>query len=479
MNALNDLPTEVKFRERMRGYDYEEVDAYVKAVSRAAVQAQDQMAELQRRLTQLESQAGKDEGVTEIRETLLRTLVLAQRTADSAVSEARSEAKSMTDSAQQRATKTVSEAETAANERLRSAEERAARMLAEAEENGRLIIAEAKRTAAAELASERARAQEEIQAFEATKRELETVVAEIQARLADERNMLRGLSVSFQSFVEKFEPVADIAESATQPEAGDDGDRDTAPDANSAGDVEEGEAAPDADPAGDDQAAEAVTADDGAAGVLADAAGDGAAGVLADAADDGAQTDHAMEAGVEEPTAEADPEPPGGAGLEFQPVPEESAQETQGTLQETLPPTIGADTVPELPVIEWDDEITHNPSDDAGAAEPDYAASGAVRVEPASDGNGSAHRLQGDSRNRGEAAFTRPATMPIGVDSPELFDIDAEEDDEFIEQLRQVVSSDAPLPDTDAAMAAFFDHDEDAGSISGAHSRGGRLGPRA
>ena len=469
MNALNDLPTAVKFRERLRGYDYEEVDAYVKAVNRVAVQAQDQMAELQQRLTQLESQAGKDEGVTEIRETLLRTLVLAQRTADSAVSEARSEAKSMTDSAQQRATKTVSEAETAANERLRSAEERAARMLAEAEENGQLIIAEAKRTAAAELASERARAQEETQAFETTKRELETVVAEIQARLADERNMLRSLSVSFQSFVEKFEPVADIAEFATQPEAGGDGDRDTAPDADSAR---------------DDQAAEAVTADDGAAGVLEDAADDGAAGVLEDAADDGAQTGHAMEAGVEEPTAEADPEPPGGPALEFLPVPEESAQETQGTLQETLatetlPATIGADTVPELPVIKWDHEIAHDPPDDAGAAEPDYAASGAVRVEPASDGNGSAHQLPGDSRNRGEAAHTGPATMPFGVDSPELFDIDAEEDDEFIEQLRQVVSSDAPLPDTDAAMAAFFDHDEDAGSISGAPSRGGRLGPRA
>ena len=452
MNALNDLPTEVKFRERMRGYDYEEVDAYVKAVSRVAVQAQDQMAELQQRLTQLESQAGKDEGVTEIRETLLRTLVLAQRTADSAVSEARSEAKSMTDSAQQRATKTVSEAETAANERLRSAEERAARMLAEAEENGQLIIADAKRTAAAELASERARAQEEIQALETTKRELETVMADIQARLADERNMLRGLSVSFQSFVEKFEPVADIAESATQPEAGD---------------VEEGEAAPNAGPAGDDPAAKVVTADDGAARVLEDAA------------DDGAQIDHAVEAGVEVPTAEADPEPTGGAALEFLPIPEESAQKTQGTLQETLPATIGADTVPELPVIEWDDEIAHDPSDDAGAAEPDYAASGEVRVEPASDGNGSAHRLPGDSRNRGEAAFTGPASMPFGVDSPELFDIDAEEDDEFIEQLRQVVSSDAPLPDTDAAMAAFFDHDEDAGSISGAHGRGGRLGPRA
>ena len=83
--------------------------------------------------------------------------------------------------------------------------------------------------------------------------------------------------------------------------------------------------------------------------------------------------------------------------------------------------------------------------------------------------------------------------MPFGVGSPELFDMDAEEDDEFIEQLRQVVSSDAPLPDGDAAMAAFFDHDDGAGperpasaanrsgnsAGSGASDRGSRLGPRA
>ena len=92
MNALSDLAAEVKFRERMRGYDYEEVDNYVKTVSRVTAQARDRIAELEHRVDQLESQDGNDEGVTEIRETLLRTLVLAQRTADSAVSEARSEA---------------------------------------------------------------------------------------------------------------------------------------------------------------------------------------------------------------------------------------------------------------------------------------------------------------------------------------------------------------------------------------------------
>ena len=92
-----------------------------------------------------------------------------------------------------------------------------------------------------------------------------------------------------------------------------------------------------------------------------------------------------------------------------------------------------------------------------------------VRLEPSASGNGSANGESDDSLRADEVPATGPATMPFGVDSPELFDMDAEEDDEFIEQLRQVVSSDAPLPDGDAAMAAFFDHDDGAG----------RLGPRA
>ncbi len=416
MNALSDLAAEAKFRERMRGYDYEEVDSYVKKVSRAATQANERIAELEHRLAQLEAQAGKDEGVTEMRETLLRTLVLAQRTADSAVSEARSEAKSMTDSAKERAAKTVSEAEAAANERLRSAEERAARMLAESEESGQLIVAEAKRTAAAELATERARAQGELEDLEASKSELETVVAEIQARLDNERDTLRSLAVSFQSFAEKFEPVARIEEFAAEPEES------------------------------------AVTADAGADD--SDPAADGAS-----TEGDEAETLEASDDVTEEEEA-----PPGaaqgaqGAEADAEPV-----------LEGALPAgAVDAETVPDLPVVEWDEGVGHNPSGDVDVAEPEPVTTNVVRLEPSASGNGSANGEPDDSLRVAEVPSTGPATMPVGVDSPEFFDMDAEEDDEFIEQLRQVVSSDAPLPEGDAAMAAFFDHDDC-----------GRLGPRA
>ncbi len=425
MNALSDLATEVKFRERMRGYDYEEVDDYVKQVSRAAVQAQDRIAELEHRLAQRESPEGSDDGDPEMRETLLRTLVLAQRTADSAVSEARSEAKSIIDSAQERAAKTVSEAEAAANERLRSAEERAALMLAESEENGQLILAEAKRTAAAELATERERAQEELRDLEASKAEMTTVVAEIQTRLNSERDTLRGLSDSFQSFVDMFEPVTGIEDDSA------------AVDEAAAADTEASDAAVDDAKAGDAAEVSAEIAEESVAD------GEEAA---PSAADDTAA----------DQAAEADPE--------SMPSSDSTSRTGDGPAEEALPADVhvdDGDAVPEVPVVAWDDEIGRDRS--AGA---DTAVLEPVAADMVPLGNGSASREPAD-RFGGEIAAAGPATMPFGVDGPELFDIDAEEDAEFIEQLRQVVSSEAPLPDGDAAMAAFFDHDDGASARSG------------
>ena len=440
MNALNDLTTEVRFRERMRGYDFEEVDRYVKTVSRAAAQAAEQISELQQRLAQTELHSDNEEGVRETREMLLRTLVLAQRTADTAVSEARSEAKSITDFAQERAAKTVAEAEAAANERLRSSEERAVQTLAEAEENCQLILAEAKRTAAAELATERARKVEEIQALETTRAELEAASAAIQARLDNERAQLRSLSVSFQSFVEQFEPVADAVEPGEETAWTDDS-------------VEEvGEEAADAS---------------------------------------------ATEAGAEEPTTEpqalADADSPDESVLEFPPDPGDGPQaaaedlggmsNTAGdALADTLAAdALAADTVPDLPAVAWHDEPEETADGSSGGTDTAVLPESASLPESPSNPGGFEPGFRGRGPVR-EPADLHPGNEPETVaapamhaedaDGPELFDVEAEDDDEFIEQLRRVVSSDAPLRNTDAAMAAFFDHDEGAG-------RGGRLGQRA
>ena len=118
------------------------------------------------------------------------------------------------------------------------------------------------------------------------------------------------------------------------------------------------------------------------------------------------------------------------------------------------------DTLPDLPPVEWADED----ADTANTASHRAYPAGPVGAEQAHQASADPHRCAD--------TVAAPATHSAETRSPELFDIEAEEDDEFIEQLRQVVSSDAPLPRADAAMAAFFDHDEGTG-------RGGRLGPRA
>ena len=429
MNALNDLTTEVRFRERMRGYDFEEVDSYVKAVSRAVANGRDQISDLQQRLAQTESHSGNGDGLNETREMLLRTLVLAQRTADTAISEARTEARSITGSAQERAAKTVAEAEAAASERLRSSEERAAQTLAEAEENCQLILSEAKRTAAAELAAERSRKLEEIDALEATRADLEAATAAIQARLDSERSQLRDLAASFQSFVEQFEPVSDPGESAGELTEG-------------GGPAQETEVDWTTMPGPGEMAAEPE-----------------------DEADPDVQ---------EEPAIEFSLAPGGGApAAEQDPSDEVPAAEQAGdadAVEDALEDALAAgatdrltaDTAPDLPPVGWAEE-------DADTA--DAAPGGADSTRPAvaeQARQGSADPRPSD----GPETVAAPAMHSSETASPELFDIEAEEDDEFIEQLRQVVSSDAPLPAADAAMAAFFDHDEGAG-------RGGRLGQRA
>ncbi len=453
MNALNDLTTEVRFRERMRGYDFEEVDSYVKAVNRAVAHGRDQISDLQHRLSQTETDSGNGDGLNETREMLLRTLVLAQRTADTAISEARTEAKSITDSAQQRAAKTVAEAEAAANERLRSSEERAAQTLAEAEENCQLILSEAKRTAAAELAAERSRKIEEIEALEATRADLEAATAAIQARLDSERSQLRSLAAAFQSFVEQFEPIADPGDSTGEPTEAGGSDLDM-----EAGEVTmPGEGQPALPP---DDAADPDAQHEPAIESSQDP-DDGAAAAEHDPDTEAAAAEHDPD--TEAAAAEHDPDTEA-AAAEHDPDTLATAAEHAGDAVEDARTTgtLHADTLPDLSPVRWAGEDTGTSEAAPDSAYPARTA-----------GSERAHPEPADPRTvDGSETVAAPVMRSAEARGPELFDIEAEEDDEFIEQLRQVVSSDAPLPSADAAMAAFFDHDEGPG-------RGGRLGQRA
>ena len=147
---------EVQFRERLRGYHPDDVDDYL-AVVASAVES------LQQRLHQATEEArslGPPGTATEVEDSLRRTLVLAQRTADLAVKEARDEAARL-----------VSEAEA-----------RRDAVLAEAEELRARLSDEARRAVGSEV--ERLREQRE---------RLEADVAALTDYLAAERERMRAV----------------------------------------------------------------------------------------------------------------------------------------------------------------------------------------------------------------------------------------------------------------------------------------------
>ena len=114
----------VQFREKLRGYHPDDVDAFVAAVAEA-VESLEQRARLaESKLAEVESRAS---AAVEAEDSLRRTLVLAQRTADLAIQEAREEAERV-----RAATRAEREAADAELADVRS------RMRAEAEDEGRI-----------------------------------------------------------------------------------------------------------------------------------------------------------------------------------------------------------------------------------------------------------------------------------------------------------------------------------------------------
>ncbi|MCU1493485.1 MAG: DivIVA protein [Acidimicrobiaceae bacterium] len=90
---------EVEFRDRLRGYDTDEVDEFLEKV---AVAVDEMQAELGKLASRSQSHVRPiDEAPAFDDDSIRRTLVLAQRTADLAVSEAREEADRLLDDARQ------------------------------------------------------------------------------------------------------------------------------------------------------------------------------------------------------------------------------------------------------------------------------------------------------------------------------------------------------------------------------------------
>lgn len=121
MEVAPRLLREVEFPEKLRGYHPDHVDEFLEQVAVGIEQLQERLRQATERANKAEARLAEQSNDDDV---LRRTLVLAQRTADTAIAEA-----------QESASKIVSEAE-----------QKARGVLSEAEEQARAKVAEADRT---------------------------------------------------------------------------------------------------------------------------------------------------------------------------------------------------------------------------------------------------------------------------------------------------------------------------------------------
>ena len=154
------------FREKFKGYDQDEVDAFLDRVSDRLSELIKERDELAERMQSVEADARES---IEAERLLKRTLITAQRTADETVAEAVAQAQA-----------TIAETD-----------QRAAQILADAEARAAQLVGAAERTAAEtveagnrEVEAARASAEQQL-------REVQTVVAELQRFRSEYRDRVR------------------------------------------------------------------------------------------------------------------------------------------------------------------------------------------------------------------------------------------------------------------------------------------------
>jgi DivIVA domain-containing protein len=206
------LVNDVDFRTRRGGgYDADEVDDFLERVAVGVGELHDRIRQAQERAAAAEARAREAEAKLaavpppdakpaepEIDETLRRTLVLAQRTADAAVREA-----------EEHAARVVSEAEQRSTELLTEAEAEAQRITVEAE-------AEARRGAD----ETRQRLVDEIIALEATRDLVKSDVSLLERHVDDQRSRVRAVATDLHRFVDdpaglRLEPLPPLSGAST------------------------------------------------------------------------------------------------------------------------------------------------------------------------------------------------------------------------------------------------------------------------
>jgi cell division initiation protein len=109
MDLSAKLLREVEFRTSLRGYDTDEVDEFLEKVAVAVEELQEKMRQLSYRAERAERSVS-DRAAEEDDDSIRRTLVLAQRTADLAVREAQEQAAVLMDTARSESEKLLADA---------------------------------------------------------------------------------------------------------------------------------------------------------------------------------------------------------------------------------------------------------------------------------------------------------------------------------------------------------------------------------
>jgi DivIVA domain-containing protein len=175
--------TGVQFRTVRKGYDPEEVRGFLGQLARGVetIQAQAAASDARARsaMAKLQELAAREE--PDPGESMKRTLVLAQRTADAAVAEANEQAKSI----------------------VVSAEERSRTMLADAQARSEQMVTDAEVDARRAGSVERARADAEIAALTSRRDELHAEAALLESQISTQRTRIAGAVAALSGVLER------------------------------------------------------------------------------------------------------------------------------------------------------------------------------------------------------------------------------------------------------------------------------------
>ncbi len=179
---------EVEFREKMRGYHPEDVDQFLERVAAGIEVLQDRLRQAIERAQRAE-QAATEAGGND--DSLRRTLLLAQRTADMAVQEGREQAARIVAGAEQQAQSLVGDAEQRVHSLVGDADRRAQAMLADAEHRSQTMVGEAEQRARRGHEDALVEMRAETARLEVTRQRLQMDVDMMTRWLSEHRTQLR------------------------------------------------------------------------------------------------------------------------------------------------------------------------------------------------------------------------------------------------------------------------------------------------